>query len=178
MKSRNIINKPFALSIVLSVILTAAPAMGFTDSEIFTWVSSELKIENQYKMPAIHYVTKEKLGEVFKKNNERSFKRWAREFGEKKAAELMDFYLSEAIGLFVPTTGDLYVGDFIEPCKKESIVAHELTHFFQHMKEGPINPNLKNAANEHLYREMQAANIESAFIKKFCETADSVRSLH
>ena len=162
------------MSIFLSVILTAAPSMGFTDRDIFTWVSNELNIENQYKMPAIQYVTKENLSHVFKKNNERSFKRWASEYGEKKAAELMDFYLSEVIGLFIPKTGDLYVGDFIEPCKKESIVAHELTHFFQHVKDGPVNPNSKDAANKHLYREMQAGNIEKKFMEKFCRTADSI----
>lgn len=159
------------MSIFLAVILTAAPTMGFTDKEIFTWVSSELNIENQYKMPAIQYVTKEKLGEVFKKNYERSFKRWASEYGEKKAAEFMDFYLSEVIGLFIPKTGNLYVGDFIEPCKKESIVAHELTHFFQHMKDGPVDPNSKDAADKHLYNEMQAGNIEKKFMEKFCRTA-------
>ena len=159
------------MSAFLMVILTAAPAMGFTDEEIYIWVSSELNIENQYKMPAIQYVTKEKLGHVFKKNNERSFKRWARKYGEKKASELMDFYLSEVIGLFIPKTSDLYVADFIQPCKKESIVAHELTHFFQHMKDGPVDPNSKDAANKHLYREMQAGNIEKKFMKKFCGTA-------
>lgn len=156
------------MSTLFMVMLTAAPAMGFTDKEIFTWVASELNIENQYKLPAIQYVTKEKLGHVFKKNNARSFKRWASEYGEKKAAELMDFYLSEVIGLFIPITGDLYVGDFIEPCKKESIVAHELVHFFQHMKDGPVDPNSKDAANKHLYREMQAGNTEKKFMEKFC----------
>ena len=162
------------MSTFFMVMLTAAPTMGFTDIEIFTWVSSELNIENQYKMPAIQFVTKEKLSHVFKKNNERSFKRWANEYGEKKAAELMNLYLSEVIGLFIPKTGDLYVGDFIEPCKKESIVAHELTHFFQHVKDGPVNPNSKDAANKHLYREMQAGNIEKKFVEKFCRTADSI----
>ena len=157
------------MSIFLSVILTAAPVMGFTDKEIFIWVSSELNIENQYKMPAIQYVTREKLGDVFKKRNERSFKRWASEYGEKKATELMDFYLSEVIGLYIPKTGDLYVGDFVEPCVKESIVAHELTHFFQHMEEGPVDPNSKDAANMHLFREMQGGNIEKKFIEKFCK---------
>ena len=173
MKCRNIITKTLIISIFLSVMLTAAPTMGFTDRDIFTWVSNELNIENQYKMPAIQYVTKENLGHVFKKNNERSFKRWASEYGEKKASELMDFYLSEVIGLFIPNTGDLYVGDFIEPCKKESIVAHELTHFFQHMKDGPVDPNSKDAANKHLYREMQAGNIEKKFVEKFCGTASA-----
>ena len=124
-------------------------------------------------MPAIQYVTKEKLSHVFKKNNERSFKRLASEYGEKKASELMDFYLSEVIGLFIPKTGDLYVGDFIEPCKKESIVAHELTHYFQYMKDGPIDPNSKDAANKHLYNEMQAGNIEKKFMEKFCMTASA-----
>jgi hypothetical protein len=163
------------MSTFLMVMLTAAPTMGFTDKEMFTWVSGELNIENRYKMPAIQYVTKEKLSHVFKKNNERSFKRWTSEYGEEKATELIDFYLCEVIGLFIPKTGDLYVGDFIEPCKKESIVAHELTHFFQHMKDGPVDPNSKDAANKHLYREMQGGNIEKKFMEKFCRTADSIR---
>ena len=116
------------------------------------------------------------LERLLKKNNEKSFKRWADKYGEEKASELMNFYISEVIGLYIPKTNDLYVGDFIKPCIKESIVAHELTHFFQTMKDGPVDPNSEDAANVHLYREMQGSHIEKKFIEEFCKTSESESS--
>ena len=50
-----------------AILISAKTTMGFTDKEIFNWVANELNIKNRYEMPAIQYVTKEKLGEAFKK---------------------------------------------------------------------------------------------------------------
>lgn len=152
------------------VLLLLAPSNGISMSEnqIFEWVAKELKIKEQYKMPIIQYVSKTKLQEVFLETSKPSYNRWTREYGKKKAAELMDLYSNEVIGFFIPKTGDLYIGEFLESCKKESIVAHELVHFFQHMKDGPIDPKSGNVANKNLFREMQAGNIEKKYMEKFC----------
>ena len=180
MKHKNTITKLLFASTFITILISAATTMGFTDKEIFNWVANELNIQNRYEMPAIQYVTKEKLGEAFKNNNKKSFKRWADQYGEEKASELINFYISEVIGLYIPKTNDLYVGDFIEPCIKESIVAHELTHFFQTKKDGPVNSVSPDAGNVHLYREMQASNLERKFIEEFCKTpeSESIRSMN
>lgn len=177
MKHKNTLTRLLFASTFITILISAATTMGFTDKEIYNWVANELNIQNQYKMPAIQYVTKEKLGETFKKNNEKSFKRWADQYGEEKASELINFYINEVIGLYIPKTNDLYVGDFIEPCIKEAVVAHELTHFFQNKKDGPVDPDSADAANVHLYREMQGSHIERKFIAEFCKTAEN-ESIH
>jgi len=149
-------------------ILYPLSATGLTDKEIFIWVADELKIEQQYKIPEIQYVTKEKLKYVFREATKRSYDRWVKKYGEEKAEELLDFYLDEAIGLFVPETCELYIGNFLESCRMESIVAHELTHFFQHMEKGPIDSKKYDAENKLLFRELQAGKIEREYMKEFC----------
>ena len=149
-------------------VLLPVQAIGLTDKQIFIWIADELKIEQQYDMPEIQYVTKEKLKDVFRKATKRSYDRWVKEYGKEKADELLDFYLDEAIGLFVPETCELYIGNFLESCKMESIVAHELTHFLQHMEKGPIDSKKYDAENKLLFREMQAGKIEREYMEKFC----------
>jgi len=149
-------------------VLLPVQATGLTDREIFIWVADELKIEQQYTMPKIQYVTKEKLQDVFREATKRSYDRWVKKYGEEKAIELLDFFLNEVVGLFIPKTCELYIGDFLEPCKKESIVAHELTHFFQHIKDGPIDLNKRNTENKILFNELQADKIEREYMEEFC----------
>jgi len=153
-------------------ILYPLSAIGLTDREIFIWVVDELKIEQQYTMPKTQYVTKEKLQDVFRKATKRSYDRWVKKYGKEKANELLDFYLDEAIGLFIPETCELYIGNFLELCKMESIVAHELTHFLQHMEKGPIDSKRYGAENKLLFREMQAGKIEREYMEKFCGKED------
>jgi hypothetical protein len=61
----------------------------------------------------------------------------------------------------------------MEPCKQQSIIAHELVHYIQHMQEGEVPLDSKNSENVHLFREMQAGKIEKDFNKAFCDEPDS-----
>ena len=146
---------------------------GLTNQEIFSWVGTKLEIDENYPMPQIQLVSQEKLQQIFRKTNKESFKRWAGQYGKETADEMIAVYLKEVIGLFVPRTCSLYVGNFIEPCKRKSIIAHELVHYLQHLEDGPVPSNTKRAEQMYLFREMQAGNIEQSFMKTFCDQVDA-----
>ena len=95
-------------------------------------------------------------------------------YGRDEADRLMVLYLQELIGLFVPDTQRIFVGSFLDTCRLKSIVAHEVTHYFQHMIYGKINPNMYGADQIRLNNEMQAENIEKKFIRMFCQQSEEL----
>ncbi len=159
-----------AIGLLIFALFLLAPTQGsgMTEKQIFEWVASELNIEKQYEMPKIQYVNKGKLQTLFKDYNKPAYNRWIKKHGKQKADEFMKYYLKEVIALFIPMSRNLYIGNFLEPCIIESIIAHELTHYYQHAKDGIINSNKHGAENKILYREMQAGNIEKKYMEIFC----------
>jgi predicted SprT family Zn-dependent metalloprotease len=85
----------------------------------------------------------------------------------------MDLYLNDLLGLFNPKAKVIYVGSFMEQCKFNSIVAHEITHYFQVLEEGIIDTQSTGFEYIHLFREMQAGNIMDMYMKAFCVSPDS-----
>ena len=136
--------------------------------EIFLWVKSEYNCTKDHPVPEVQFVSKEELQNIYRRCNEKTFKKWAGKYGAQKANEMMDFYLNEVIGLCIPKTCEVYVGSFLTSCKRDATVAHELTHYFQIKEEGPIDPKAENAQDRYLYNEMQAALFEENFVKEFC----------
>jgi len=157
-----------SLSLLLTIVIYRGQALSMSDEEIFNWVARELEIDKDYPMPQIIVVSKEKLQIVFRKESEQSYQRWVKQYGENTAKETMDLYLKEVIGLFLPKAKVIYVGSFMEPCRFNSIVAHEITHYFQVMKDGLINPRAIGFDHIHISREMQANDIANRYMKTFC----------
>lgn len=154
--------------IALWLALSQNPANAFSIETIFNWVKTEMNITENYPLAEIHFLNKEDLQEVFRKNNDRSFKRWTGEYGKKKADEIMALYLDNVLGLCIKETQKIYVGNFIERCKRDSIVAHELVHYFQIMEEGILDPELLDSEYKLLYNEMQAGMIERTYMQNYC----------
>ncbi len=168
MKRPNKILTCSILTLILSVIVHTGTALCLSPEEIFNWVANELEIKNDYPMPEIRIVPKEELQTVFRQGNEKSLKRWAGMYGDETANEIMDQYLKEVIGLFNPKAKVIYVGSFMEPCKRESIIAHEFTHFFQVMENGTPDLGSGDADAVRLFQEMKASKVENEFKKTFC----------
>lgn len=162
-----------SLSLLLTTVIYTAPALSMSHEEIFHWVAQELEIEKDYPMPQIIVVSKAELQRVFKKDTEQSYQRWVEEYGENKAKETMDLYLNEVLGLFNPKAKVIYVGSFMEQCKFNSIVAHEITHYFQVLEEGIIDTQSAGFEYIHLFREMQAGKIMDNYMKAFCASPAS-----
>lgn len=167
MRSKRIIIS-LILAFVLPVTILATPALSVSHEEIFIWVVDELSIVKDYSMPKILLVSKKELQFVFKENTERSYQRWSQMYGNDEADRILDFYLQEVIGLFDPDTRKIYVGSFLDPCKLESIVAHELTHYLQFMQHGKIDSDMYGAEHIRAKNEIQAEIIENKYIKTFC----------
>jgi hypothetical protein len=119
-------------------------------------------------MPEIAIVPRNELQKAFLEGNEKSLKRWAGTYGEEKGNEIMDQYLKEVIGLFNPKTHTIHVGGFLEPCKQESIVAHELAHYFQTAENGTVDLQSRGGGEIRLRNEMEAGMIENEFKETFC----------
>ena len=160
----------FVLCCVCLMGTSIPSAESMSIEEIFQWVKSEYKCKADYPIPEVQFVSKAELQKVYRQCNEKVAKKWAGKYGARKANELMDYYLNEVIGLCIPKTGDIYVGAFLPPCKRDATVAHELTHYFQLMEEGPIDPKSSGAQDKYLYHEMKAALFENNFIDQFCDS--------
>lgn len=152
-------------------------AQGMSYETIFKWVYAELKVGKDYQMPDIHRVSRETLQGLFRQHNEKSYKQWVNEFGEDKAKETLNLYLREVIGLFNPKSKVIYVGGFMEPCKFDSIVAHEITHYFQIMEEGTVDSGWEGFGEVKFFREMQAEALGEKYVKTFCEGPDKEREI-
>lgn len=140
-----------------------------TPQEIFLWVSQEMNIENADSLPSIRFVDKKELCAIFEKCNRNAYLRWESQYGELQARKIMKVYLKGVVGMFMPQTETVYVGSFLAPCRQEAILAHELTHYFQHLFEGPLDPDGGEADALHLIREMKAYRIEKRFTALFCD---------
>ena len=161
---------PFSLALALSIFLffRVGPVAANSEREIFQWVQKEMGADSSYTMPEFRFVSKERLQELFRKDNERSFQKWADQMGNNQAQKMMKMYLTELIGLYSPATGEVYVGKFLDPCRKEAVLAHEFAHHIQVMEEGDIDVTLYNAEYEIMFREMQAKSIEMKYLETFC----------
>lgn len=162
-----------SLSLLLTIVVFKGLALSMSHEEIFSWVARELKIDTDYPMPQINVVPKEELQKVFRKESWRSYKQWVTEYGESQAKKTMDLYLNEVIGLFNPKTKIIYVGNFMEPCNFDSIVAHEIVHYMQVMKDGQVDLQSMGFDSVHFFREMQASNIAKKYMKAFCENQEN-----
>jgi hypothetical protein len=88
--------------------------------------------------------------------------------GEEEVEKIWNMYLREIIGIFdprfEPTT--IYVGDFLEGCKRNSIIAHEMTHYLQNYNNGKLDGLIDQTQDMIVYYEMQASKVEEEYYKK------------
>jgi hypothetical protein len=162
----------FYITITLFSVLTISCFSGTVGAssheDIFNWVAEKVEVKKDYPMPQIKIVSRTELQRVFSKFSEKSIKKWAETLGEEEADRMMARYLKEVIGLFVPDTKIVYVGSFLESCKQRSIIAHEITHYFQCMTRGKIDPHSFNADLIYLGNELEASKIEKLYLETFC----------
>ncbi len=158
----------FALLLFSSTFWTSF-SYGVTHEQIFVWVSRQMDIEYFYNMPEVQYVSKSKLQTVFEEFSQKSFQRWRVQHGQAGADKIMASYQNRLVGLFNPKTQIIYVGDFLLPCRQKAILAHEMTHYFQHWIYGPIHSGSYSAEDQRIFREIEAYQVEAKFKQLFCE---------
>jgi succinate dehydrogenase flavin-adding protein (antitoxin of CptAB toxin-antitoxin module) len=137
-------------------------------TEIFYWVARQMKIDDPGRMPIVRHVSRQRLRTVFEKNNHRSYLRWRARYGELQAQKMLNQYLRNIIGLYDPDTDTIYVAQEICACKKRSILAHEMAHFFQYQRGAAIKQPEATAYAQRLQREAQAHQIEHLHLQAHC----------
>ena len=150
--------------VLLCIDLTRADS----SEEIFQWVASQMNIEYTGNMMEIRFVDKEKLCAVFTRNNRKSYRRWRARYGVLQAQRILDIYLVELVGLFDPETSIVYVADSLNPCRQQSVVAHEIAHFFQYRTRQITDQSESAAATRRLHWEIEAHQIENRFVQLHC----------
>ena len=162
--------------LLLSLSFWTATCFAATPEQIFIWVSRQLKIEYVYDMPEVQYVGKQQLQSVFQDFSRRSYEEWQVNHGEEQARIIMANYLDRVVGFFHPATQTIYVGDYLAPCLKQSVLAHEITHYFQHLISGPIDMKGYGADDRRMFREMEAYLMGNKFKDLFCNSDDAPES--
>jgi hypothetical protein len=151
----------------LYILFFSGVAAADSYKEIYEWVKSEMNIDKDYPMPSVEIVSKEKLNEIFAAAIDESYKKMEGQMGQDEAKKIMEFYLDEVIGLFIPETKAIYVSNLSDRGERESTIAHEIVHYLQDIVDGVIDSGDYMADQKRLYREMQAGDIGDRYLKAF-----------
>ena len=173
---KNIIKKTKKVGLVSACMILAFPlsSAGKTPEKIFHWVAEVLEVTDSHPLPKIEFLDKAELQSTFRQSNEKSKSKWEETYGEQKAKQIMQMYLKELMGLFDPKTKNVYVGNFIDPCRQQAVLAHELAHYFQVMTDRSYDIYFAGSDNVHFLREMEAYGIEKRYRRLFCEATIEV----
>ena len=163
----------FCLIAIAAVLFWSGRAHCQTSIDVYMWVADQMNVRFIPAIPSIHFVDRDALQQVFQRSNRRSFLRWEAEYGEVQARKILDRYLQGVVGLFVPETESIYVFNALSPCRQQAVLAHEITHFFQHIKDGPVEPGAYGAEALHMVREMEAYKVEERYKWMFCGGPDT-----
>jgi len=157
------------MAVVVFLILLGIPCtiqawdQEWDPEEAFVWVAQKLGISPSEEMPRIIELSEKDLKEHFLMNTEKSLKRlreslidmgWDR--GE--AGNYVDNLANDVVGFLTKNDRIIYIKSSLEPCYKASILAHEITHFFQ------IQYNLMGEEG----RELQAEYMERKYREEHC----------
>ncbi len=153
---------------ILPLVLWSTNGYSTTPQQIYIWVALQMNIQEVNDMPVINFVGKERLQRVFQEFSHKSYTQMESDFGRDYAEEVMGLYLDNVVGLFHPDTGAIYIGAFLEPCRREAVLAHEFVHYLQDLRGGRIHPDDYGADDKRSLREMEAYHIERKFEQAFC----------
>ena len=131
--------------------------------EIFFWVAQKLQIAPGEERPQIIELPENELKEHFLLSTEKSLKLLRESlidmgWDRVEATTYVENLANAVAGFLTKHDRNIYVKSSLEPCYKESIVAHEITHFFQ------IQYNLLGEEG----RELQAEYLERKYREEHC----------
>ena len=167
---KHLLTKPLRIITLtaLSLTLWSSNAYSISPEQIYIWVARQMNIEYVSTMPGVNYVGKERLQQVFQQFSHKSYAQMENSHGKAYADEIMGMYLDKVVGLFHPETKAIFVGEFLDPCRRLAVLAHEFTHYFQDRRDGRIPSDDYRASDRRVFREMEAYHIERKFEEIFC----------
>jgi hypothetical protein len=168
MPKRNWILMKNRLLLVFNLLFVAAgipcTVAAMDHEEIFYWVADTLQIDRFEENPSIFELGDEQLKERFLQYTERDLKLYRESlmrmgWNRNESKKYIDNLIDDVAGFFSKKDGIIYIKNSLDPCYKESIVAHEITHFFQFKY---------NTLREEL-RELQAGQVEKKYYEEHCD---------
>ena len=167
------------LLIITSTCLSAAPADSddIDKKAIGRWVARQKSHTEPFELPTIHFVDKTDLGIAFTEGNENAYYRWEKQYGQTEAQKILSEYLDNIVGLFNEKSYTIYIGTFMSECSQRAVLAHEMVHYFQHLKEGVIPAGTYQEGIMRLKREMEAYQIEKEYRQTFCSDEESLSNI-
>jgi hypothetical protein len=136
---------------------------GWDQEEVFFWVAKQLGISPGEERPRIIELPERELREHFLMSTEKSLKLLRESligmgWDRIEASNYVENLAKDVAGFLIRNDCNIYIKDSLEPCYKVSIVAHEITHFFQ------IKYNLMGEDG----RELQAEYMERKYREEHC----------
>lgn len=130
---------------------------GWDQEEIFFWVAKQLGVSPGEERPQIVELAEQEFREHFLKNTEKSLKRLRESligmgWDRVEASNYVENLTKEVAGFLTKKDLHIYINESLEPCYKASIVAHEITHFFQ-MKYNLLGEEVREFQAEHIERK-------------------------
>lgn len=117
--------------VILPIVLWSTDAYCISPQQIYVWVARHMNIEYPDPMPAVNYIGKERLQQVFKNYSHKSYTQMESTYGKDYAQGILGKYLADIVGLFHPETRAIFVGEFLEPRRRQAVLAHEFAHCFK-----------------------------------------------
>ncbi len=137
---------------------------------VLSWTAKQMNIVDHYelRLPAIHVVSKETLRHIFIAGSLDAFQRWQSTYGKDRARQFLKKYLNDIVGMFDPQAQEIYVGQFLSPCRQQAVLAHELAHFFQHQNVMAAAIEAYDPDAVNMIRELEAYQIQRRFMAQNC----------
>lgn len=143
---------------------------GIDPEIVFNWVREQMQAPSDVPPPQIHFVDRLQLRQLFETRSKQSFQNWQAAYGSGHARQIMKDYLKDVVGIFIPESQTVFVGRFLSPCRQKAILAHELTHYFQHHAQSESDRAMAVFDPEamNMILEMEAYKIENHYMERFC----------
>jgi len=153
------------MAVIAFLIFLGIPysIQAWDQEEIFFWVARQLGVSPGEERPRIVELPEQEFREHFLKSTEKSLKLLRESligmgWDRIEASNYVENLPKDVAGFLTKKDRNIYIKNSLEPCYKASIVAHEITHFFQ------IKYNLLGEEA----REFQAEHIERKYREEHC----------
>ncbi len=144
--------KRFLITILLGLMLIV-PSITFaktSDGNVLRWVEEQMETDQIYPTPKIYRLPAHELKVLY--------------CGLTPECTDLSTFPVEVMAFYNPKTETVFITDYEDECKEETVLAHELTHYVQDKIYGLVGGTEMGRA----VMEMQAYAMMDLYASKFC----------
>ena len=150
-------------TLLLSIIIAISPI------NALEFVKQEMGYIEKCPVPNVHMVDKKTLEIEYRKADTKNA---LRQYSKDQEEGLFN----ELRGLFNHHTNEIYVRYDLDDCVLDSIIVHEMVHYIQLYRDGPLDcdPNIEMYGMTECFvplwkREIEAYEIQDLYFEKNCK---------